>query len=138
MNFLAIPREKNGAYYDRTTDPEHLRWLRMFSQFGREGLLANDIFIDKRVQMEGKSPRGAALACSVSARTWPRSRRRSARADPQKSYIAVDGPRNAAGAAVNPFAPKENPRRKAEPPAAGFCRFVRQRRRAAALSDNSL
>ena len=44
MNFLAVPWEKDGKYYDRYTDPEYVIWLKMFRELGEEGLLANDIF----------------------------------------------------------------------------------------------
>lgn len=37
MNFLAIPYEKDGRFYDRYTDPEYKRWLAMFRQLGEEG-----------------------------------------------------------------------------------------------------
>ena len=51
MNFLAVPWEKDGKYYDRYTDPEYVTWLKMFRELGEEGLLANDIFVDTRTQM---------------------------------------------------------------------------------------
>ena len=51
MNFLAVPYEKNGELYDRYTDPEYIIWLKMFRELGQEGMLADDIFIDQRVQM---------------------------------------------------------------------------------------
>lgn len=68
MNFLAIPYEKDGKFYDRYTDPEYKRWLSMFRQLGEEGLLANDIFIDKRVQMEEKLSEGRYF-CMIYQRT---------------------------------------------------------------------
>lgn len=97
MNFLAIPYEKDGAFYDRYTDPEYKRWLSMFRQLGEEGLLANDIFIDKRVQMAEKMARGRYF-CMLYQRTDVADvqRLRYSR-DPDSVYIAVDGPRNANG-----------------------------------------
>ena len=95
MNFLAIPYEKNGKYYDRYTDPEYKRWLAMFRQLGEEGLLSSDIFIDKRVQMEEKMAQGRYF-CMIYQRTDVADvqRLRYSR-DPDSVYIAVDGPRNA-------------------------------------------
>lgn len=97
MNFLAIPWEKDGKFYDRYTDPEYKRWLAMFRQLGEEGLLANDIFIDKRIQMEEKAAQGRYF-CMLYQRTdiADIQRQRYSR-DPESVYIAVDGPRNAAG-----------------------------------------
>ena len=34
MNFLAVPWEKDGKYYDRYTDPEYVIWLKMFRELG--------------------------------------------------------------------------------------------------------
>lgn len=97
MNFLAVPFEKNGKIYDRCTDPEYKRWLLMFRQLGEEGLLANDIFIDKRVQMEEKLAQGRYF-CMIYQRTDIAEQQRALyEKDPNSAYIAVDGPRNAAG-----------------------------------------
>lgn len=92
MNFLAVPYEKDGAFYDRYTDPEYKRWLSMFRQLGEEGLLANDIFIDKRVQMEEKAAQGRYF-CMLYQRTdiADIQRLRYSQA-PDSVYIAVDGP----------------------------------------------
>ena len=97
MNFLAIPYEKDGRFYDRYTDPEYKRWLAMFRQLGEEGLLANDIFIDKRVQMAEKAAQGRYF-CMLYQRTdiADVQRLRCSR-DPDSVYIAVDGPRNSNG-----------------------------------------
>lgn len=98
MNFLAIPYEKDGAFYDRYTDPEYKRWLAMFRQLGEEGLLANDIFIDKRAQMEEKLA-GGRYFCMLYQRTDLAEQQRTLyEKDPEGIYIAVDGPRNASGA----------------------------------------
>lgn len=97
MNFLAIPYEKDGLFYDRYTDPEYKRWLSMFRQLGEEGLLANDIFIDKRVQMEEKLSQGRYF-CMLYQRTDLAEQQRSLyEKDPGSAYIAIDGPRNADG-----------------------------------------
>lgn len=97
MNFLAIPYEKDGRAYDRYTDPEYKRWLEMFRQLGEEGYLASDIFIDKRAQMEEKIAAGRYF-CMIYQRTDMLEQQKSLyAADPDRIYIAVDGPRNAAG-----------------------------------------
>ena len=97
MNFLAIPYEKDGKFYDRYTDPEYKRWLAMFRRLGEEGLLSSDIFIDKRVQMEEKMAQGRYF-CMIYQRTDVADVQRLRYSqDPDSVYIAVDGPRNAAG-----------------------------------------
>lgn len=97
QNFLAIPFEKDGAFYDRYTDPEYKRWLMMFRQLGEEGYLATDIFIDKRTQMEEKIADGRYF-CMLYQRTDMAEQQLVLYAkNPAQVYIAIDGPRNAAG-----------------------------------------
>lgn len=97
QNFLAIPYEKDGEFYDRYTDPEYKQWLLMFRQLGEEGLLSSDIFIDKRTQMEEKIADGRYF-CMLYQRTDMAEQQRALLAkDPNSVYIAVDGPRNSAG-----------------------------------------
>lgn len=97
MNFLAVPFEKDGKYYDRYTDPEYKRWLLMFRELGEEGLISGDIFIDKRVQMEEKI-RDGRYFCMIYQRTDIADiERQIYAADPNSVYIAVDGPRNENG-----------------------------------------
>ena len=97
QNFLAIPHEKDGEFYDRYTDPEYKRWLKMFRELGEEGLLSNEIFIDKRVQMEEKTAEGRYF-CMIYQRTdMAEQQRILAEKNPDSVYIAVDGPRNAEG-----------------------------------------
>ena len=97
QNFLAIPYEKDGAYYDRYTDPEYKRWLKMFRELGEEGMLSNEIFIDKRVQMEEKIAEGRYFCMLYQRTDMAEQQRALAGKNPDSIYIAVDGPRNAAG-----------------------------------------
>jgi putative aldouronate transport system substrate-binding protein len=97
-NFLAIPYEKDGKIYDRYSDPELVRWLKTFRELGQEGYLADDIFIDKRAQMEEKIAQGRYF-CMLYQRTDLADQEKILYAnDPNSIYIAVDGPKNSAGA----------------------------------------
>lgn len=97
QNFLAIPFEKDGKYYDRYTDPEYIKWLKMFRELGSEGYLKNDIFIDHRTQMEEKLVRGQYF-CMIYQRTDLADQEKELHAkNPDSIYIAVDGPRNSNG-----------------------------------------
>ena len=97
MNFLAIPWEKDGEYYDRYTDPEYIRWLKMFRELGEEGYLVNDIFVDTRTQMEEKISQGRYF-CMLYQYSDMLSQQKTLYAnDPDSIYIAVDGPKNSAG-----------------------------------------
>ena len=96
-NFLAIPYEKDGKYYDRYTDPELITWLKTFRELGEEGYLVDDIFIDKRAQMDEKIAQGRYF-CMLYQRTDLASQQKILfENDPNSIYIAVDGPKNSKG-----------------------------------------
>lgn len=97
QNFLAIPYEKDGKFYDRFTDPEYKAWLKMFRQLGQEGLLSSDIFIDKRTQMEEKIAQGRYFCMLYQRTDMLEQQRILLNHDPDSIYIAVDGPRNSHG-----------------------------------------
>lgn len=97
MNFLAVPYEVDGEFYDRYTDPEYIRWLKMFRQLAEEGYLANDIFVDTRTQMSEKLAEGRYF-CMIYQRTDMADQQKVLyENDPDSIYIAVDGPRNSSG-----------------------------------------
>ncbi|WP_059051771.1 type 2 periplasmic-binding domain-containing protein [Paenibacillus senegalimassiliensis] len=94
QNFLAIPREKDGKLYNRETDPEYVRWLKTLRQANQDGLLAKDIFIDKRAQMEEKIVQGRYFAMLYQRTDFGAQLGTLYQKDPDKIYIAVDGPAN--------------------------------------------
>lgn len=97
QNFLAIPYEKDGKYYDRDTDPEYIRWLKTFRELGELGCLKDDIFIDKRTQMEEKLAQGRYF-CMLYQRTDMQTQQKILYSkNPDSVYIAVDGPKNSKG-----------------------------------------
>ncbi|MDE6847672.1 MAG: extracellular solute-binding protein [Lachnospiraceae bacterium] len=97
MNFLAVPFEKDGEIYDRYTDEDYITWLKMFRRLGEEGLLADDIFIDQRTQMEEKMAKGRYF-CMIYQYTDMAAQQKELYANyPERIYLAVDGPKNAAG-----------------------------------------
>jgi putative aldouronate transport system substrate-binding protein len=97
QNFLAIPFEKDGQYYDRYTDPEYMKWLKMFRELGEEGLLSDDIFIDQRTQMEEKLAKGRYFCMIYQRSDMMAQEKELYKNNPESIYIAVDGPRNSNG-----------------------------------------
>ncbi len=96
-NFLAVPFEKDGKFYDRLVDSELVKWLKTFRELGQEGYLADDMFIDKRAQMSEKISQGRYF-CMLFQRTDLASEVKTLYAkDPNSVYIAVDGPKNSKG-----------------------------------------
>lgn len=97
QNFLAVPYEKDGVYYDRFSDPEYIRWLKVFRQLGEEGYLKEDIFIDQRTQMQEKLAEGRYF-CMFYQRTDMEEQQKILYArNPEQIYIAVNGPKNSRG-----------------------------------------
>lgn len=94
QNFLAIPREKDGQVYARETDPEYIRWMKTLRQANQDGLLAKDIFIDKRPQMEEKIAQGRYFAMLYQRTDFAAQLGTIYQQDPSKTYIAIDGPSN--------------------------------------------
>jgi len=96
QNFLAIPYEKDGEYYDRNTDPEYIKWLKMFRRLRENGYLADDIFVDSRTQTSEKLEEGRYF-CLLYQWTDMQDQEKILYAkNPDSIYIAVDGPRNEA------------------------------------------
>ena len=97
MNFLAIPYEKDGEYYDRYTDPEYIAWLKVFRQLGEEGYLKDEIFIDRRSQLEEKLTQGRYFCLFYQSKDIEEPQKEIYNEAPERVYIAVEGPRNSSG-----------------------------------------
>lgn len=97
MNFLAVPYEKDGEYYDRYTDPEYIRWLKVFRELGEEGYLKDEIFIDRRSQLEEKLADGRYFCLFYQSKDIEEPQKQIYNTDPDRVYIAVEGPRNSKG-----------------------------------------
>lgn len=97
MNFLAVPWEKDGKIYDRITDPEYIRWLKVFRKLGEEGYLSSDIFVDSRTQMEEKLAEGRYFCMIYQYTDMLAQQRILYEKNPEQIYLAVEGPRNSKG-----------------------------------------
>ena len=96
-NFLAIPYEKDGKFHDRRTDPEYVRWLKVFRELYAEGYLLDDVFIDKRAQMEEKIAQGRYFSMLYQRTDFTKEQLILYNNDPESIYIAIDGPKNSKG-----------------------------------------
>lgn len=94
QNFLAVPHEKDGKLNDRFTDPDFVKWLKTIRKANEMGLLAKDVFIDKRPQMEEKIAQGRYFAMLYSRSDLAAQQNALYAEDPNSVYIAVDGPAN--------------------------------------------
>ncbi|WP_239633705.1 extracellular solute-binding protein [Paenibacillus sp. H1-7] len=95
QNFLAIPQQKNGKLYDRRSDPTYLKWLKVFRQANEDGLMPTDVYIDeKRLEKDEKILQGRYFAMLYQWSDFSEINQVLYRKDPNKVYIAIDGPAN--------------------------------------------
>ncbi|SFA98440.1 putative aldouronate transport system substrate-binding protein [Cohnella sp. OV330] len=95
QNFLAIPQQKNGKLYDRRSDPTYLKWLKVFRQANEDGLMPTDVFIDeKRLEKDEKISQGRYFAMLYQWSDFTEINQALYQKDPNKAYIAIDGPAN--------------------------------------------
>ncbi|MFC3798657.1 ABC transporter substrate-binding protein [Cohnella sp. GCM10012308] len=97
-DFLAIPRDVDGKLNDKyalVDNEAYVNWLKVFRQANQDGLLAKDIFIDKRTQMEEKIAQGRYFAMIYQRSDLAAQENVLYAKDPNSVYIAVDGPANA-------------------------------------------
>lgn len=97
QNFLAVPFEKDGQYYDRNTDPEYLEWLKVFRRLNEEGYISPDTFVDQRTQISEKIAEGRYFCMLYQRTDLADQNKLRYDQDPNSIYIAVDGPKNEKG-----------------------------------------
>jgi putative aldouronate transport system substrate-binding protein len=95
QNFLAIPQQKNGKLYDRRSDPTYLKWLKVFRQAHEDGLMPTDVYIDeKRLEKDEKISQGRYFAMLYQWSDFTEINQALYQKDPNKVYMAIDGPAN--------------------------------------------
>ena len=94
QDLLGIPYEKNGKIIDRRTDPEYIKWLKVFRKANSMGLISGDIFTDKIKQIKNKmaDTRYFAIFHPWSDAQSPLTKVYNNL--PDKMYISVLGPAN--------------------------------------------
>ena len=97
QRFLAIPDAKGDALYDKNTDPEYVRWLKVFREANELGLISKDVFSDSRQQIEEKITQGRYFAVLYPYIDAIQPLTTRYQADQNSAYIAIDGPKNANG-----------------------------------------
>ncbi|HIU32608.1 MAG TPA: extracellular solute-binding protein [Candidatus Caccousia avistercoris] len=98
QDYLAIPYEVDGQFNDRRTDPEYLRWLKMFRQAYQDGLISTDVFTDKSEAIGDKLSQGRYFATFFQWIDMQVQQQIRHDADPEGIYIGVAGPKNSNGA----------------------------------------
>lgn len=99
QDFLAVPYQTaEGEMYDRNTDPEYLRWLKMFRQATQEKLLPADTYANNGDQVVTNLQNGKYFCMLDQWTDYTTQFESWAKENPGKGYVSVDGPRNQNGA----------------------------------------
>lgn len=96
-DFLAIPPQKDGQAYDAVTDPDYQSWLKTLRELVADGTLTSDFLFDKRQQTAEKLLDGQYFCLLYQWTDVETQLKELYATHPERMYIAVDGPRNAAG-----------------------------------------
>lgn len=97
QNFLAVPNEEDGKIYDRYTDREYIAWLKVFRELAQEGYLADDIFIDRRTQIQEKIAQGRYFCMLYQGQDMLDQQKTLYVNHPERIYMAIEGPKNSSG-----------------------------------------
>lgn len=92
QGFLAIPYEKDGKIYDRQSDPEYVKWLKVIRKANETGLINRDIFTYKDHKPEFK--KGRVFSGLVQWSDVKTENMELYTANPNSYYIAIPGPAN--------------------------------------------
>ncbi len=97
QNFLAIPHEVDGKVYDRFSDEEYVRWLKVLREANEMGLINREVFVDKRSQMEEKIAKKLYFAMLYQWSDCQTQLKSIYAETPEQVYVAIDGPKNSKG-----------------------------------------
>lgn len=98
QDFLAIPYQtEDGKLYDRNTDPEYIRWLKMFRQATEEKLIPPDAYADNSDKIATNLQNGKYFCMLDQWTDYTGPVQIWAQANPDAAYVAVDGPTNQNG-----------------------------------------
>ncbi|MFA9380896.1 MAG: ABC transporter substrate-binding protein, partial [Acetanaerobacterium sp.] len=97
LEFLAIPREIDGQYFDTKCGnpaPDYINWLKTFRQAHELGLMPTDIFVDDRTKIEEKIQQGRYFALMYQWKDAMNPLGQLYTENPDSVYISVEGPAN--------------------------------------------
>jgi putative aldouronate transport system substrate-binding protein len=97
LEFLAVPKEQNGLYYDNNCgnpNPEYIKWLKTFRQAYADGNIPTDVFVDDRTKIEEKIQQGRYFALMYQWKDAMNPLGQLYTNKPGEIYIEVNGPAN--------------------------------------------
>lgn len=99
MEFLAVPREQNGQFFDvKCGNPsaDYINWLKTFRKAYENGMIPTDVFVDDRTKIEEKIQQSRYFALLYQWKDAMTPLGQLYANKPDQIYISVDGPANAA------------------------------------------
>lgn len=99
QDFIGVPLEDgHGGFYDRNLDEDYLAWLRTLNQVHRDGNISDDSFADDGTAFEEKVKSGKYATILLDGTPQQGGNLQIfMSANPDKAYMAVDGPQSTAG-----------------------------------------
>lgn len=99
QDFIGVPLEDgNGGFYNRNLDDDYLAWLRTLNQVHRDGNISDDSFADDGTAFEEKVKSGKYATILLDGTPQQGGNLQIfMSANPDKAYMAVDGPQSTAG-----------------------------------------
>lgn len=97
LEYLAIPREIDGKFYDTrcgNPHPDYIKWLKTFRKAHEMGLIAVDVFLDDRNKIEEKIQQGRYFALLYQWKDAMAPLGKLYQENPRQSYISIEGPAN--------------------------------------------
>lgn len=92
LDYLGVPKAIDGELYDRREDANYQTWLKTFRKANEMGLIAANVFTDKRQQVEEEVAQGRIFSMLYQNCDFMQSQQLLWDEDPSTAYIAIQGP----------------------------------------------
>lgn len=99
MEFLAVPREQNGQYFDikcGNPNTDYINWLKTFRKANEMGMITTDAYVDDRTKIEEKIQQARYFSLLYQWKDAMTPLGQLYTNKPNEIYISVDGPADAA------------------------------------------
>lgn len=95
LEFLAVPREQDGQYFDvkcGNPNADYINWLKTFRKANEMGMIPTDVYVDDRTKIEEKVQQGRYFALLYQWKDLMTPFGQLYANKPNEIYISVDGP----------------------------------------------
>jgi putative aldouronate transport system substrate-binding protein len=97
LEFLAVPREQDGQYFDPkcgNPNADYINWLKTFRKANEMGMIPTDVYVDDRTKIEEKIQQGRYFSLLYQWKDAMTPLGQLYTNKPEEIYISVDGPAN--------------------------------------------